>query len=437
MIVEPLDKISQGIRRLVANRQALSAFLSQVVAAGASLLISVVVIRYLGLEEFGRFSVAALIIIIIRNLAEALIFSPMSSIGPKLNSFTTVSYRGFVLLNAIGFFFISSLIIWLVLWVVGKANNLPWLADISFVVGLACALSGLSDFFRRQQFIIGAPGRSFAMETLRYGLNLGLIGSILYFDPRLFTSKIAILIAAVAAFAPALWGYASYGKWVLSRKMNRAAWWRHWNFIRWMIPGVGLETVQSNFPSFYVAAALGEGGLGLVRAAQQVTAVLNLPVNALTQVIPAIAAARITKQGHLKTRKFLKIVGLSITGSSLILASIVLVASDELSSFMKIDQIGQFRVILALFLGVNIINAMRFSNLVFVNAVEMTKLNFIASLLGSAGSIISSLFLTSVIYEMAVPVSIIAVALINWISMHLLVRKMPIQGMSKEDGTIS
>jgi O-antigen/teichoic acid export membrane protein len=415
-IVAKLSKLKKATGR---GRQAYWATLAQVVAGAAAFVTSVIIIRQVGLEEFGRFSVAALLVIIVKNFAEGLVLAPLASIGPKLNQFAIIPYRGFALSKAIVFFAFTSALILVAMVAAGVISGAAWLCTLAMPVAFASSSSGLSDFFRRQQFLIGAPVRSFILEAVRYSVQLALLLLLASFAPDELSAKSAINLTALSALCSTVLGYFFYGAWTIRLKMMRAAWFRHWNFIRWMVPSVALETVQAMFPFIYATAILGEAALGLVRAAQQITSLLNLPFNALLQVIPAFAAARMAQHGAEAARKFLAKIGKIMALATAATGMIVLLLSDQISLMLDIVETSEFGLLMLLFMTVNVLNALRFSTMVFVNTLEQTWINLAASAAGALASIFVTITLTAHYGAKTVPFAFIAVAALNWLTLYV------------------
>lgn len=398
--------------------------LSQLIAGAAAFITSVVIVRHIGLEDFGRFSIAALLIIIVKNFAEGLILAPLASIGPKLTSFAVIPYRGFALLQAVAFFVLASVLIWVSLLAAGHISGADWLFEIAVPVAFATGTSGLSDFFRRQQFLIGAPARSCSLEALRYTVQLALVIGMALITPSHLSAKSAIHITALSALCSIALGYFFYGAWTIRLKMMRAASFRHWNFIRWMVPSVAFETVQAMFPFIFATAILGEAALGLVRVAQQITSLLNLPFNALLQVIPAFAAARMAQHGADAARKYLAKIGKIMALATAVTGVIVLLLSDQISSMLDIEDTSEFGLLMFLFMTVNVLNALRFSTMVFVNTLEQTWINLAASAIGAFVSIFATIALTAHYGAKTVPFAFIAVAVLNWFTLHVWYKRL-------------
>lgn len=400
------------------GEQAYWAMASQIVAGAAGFLTSVILIRELGLEEFGQFSIAALIIVIVKNFAEGLVFAPMVSIGPKISDYAIISYRGFVLFKALAFFIIAAIIVWLILIFASYITHSSWLLQSAPIVAFATATSGLSDFFRRHQFLIGAPARSFGLEALRYTLQLGSLVAIAYFALQYLSASNAILIVAFSALCSAFFGYTLFGRWNLKQRMTRAAVVRHWNFTRWMLPSLVFETVQSNFPLLYTTSVMGEAALGIVRVVQQIAALLNLPINALAQVAPAMSARIFSNNGYLETQKYLILTGRIMTALAIALSLAILLISNTISKYLEINDQYTFTILLFLFNIINVLNATRFSNLILVNTIEHTRPNLTAAIAGATVAVIFSVMLLNIIGLYVVPVALSLVAIANWIVIY-------------------
>lgn len=74
-----LDRLAEIYAR---SRDARWALLSQVVTSGGNFATTLILVRDLGLEGFGQFSICFLLIMLTRNFLNATVLTPMSTIGP-------------------------------------------------------------------------------------------------------------------------------------------------------------------------------------------------------------------------------------------------------------------------------------------------------------------------------------------------------------------
>lgn len=392
---------------------------SQLLASGGNFTISVIVIRTLGIEEFGRFSIALLFITIIRNFLEGTVLNPLAALTPKLHGTSIRAYRGFILANAAAFGIVSSFLIVALAVPLGSAIGSPWLPQIALALACAIFSGSIADFLRRYQFVVAQPVKAFTIDCVRFLLQLGLISSLAVFSFTPFDSGTALYALALANLVASLTGFMFFGSLSWQPRLNAIMWPRHWNFIRWLGPGVILETLLSNAPLFAANIILGEAALGLVRVAQQITSILNMPMYALQQVLPSIAATRLKVAGYTAMVHLLRRTGYAMAATSILLGLVVVLASGPIADLMAIDAPSRLAVLLGLFMLVNIINAVRFPSMVFVNTVEDPTANFVAATVGATISVGLSFFLIPYLGEIAVPVIIIVIALAIWLTLAL------------------
>jgi len=288
------------------SRQARWAMASQVITSGANFATTLIIVRTLGLEAFGRYSVCFLLIMIARNFLNGVVLTPMSTIAPKLRRASTEAYRGFLAINAVMFAAGSSLLLLLSALILGSLLKAPWLPILSIPLMVANLTANGSDFLRRYHFVREAPITAFMVDAVRFSAQLGLL--LLLWATRLpvsLTVGSALFATALGGLAGAVSGSLTYGRLRWSGRFSRVMWPRHLKFIKWMTPNVALEAIQGNAPLFIGTAILGETALGAVRAMQQLANILNLPFNATQEIAPSVASGAYARGGAGQLRKTL------------------------------------------------------------------------------------------------------------------------------------
>lgn len=414
------------------SSQARWAMASQLMTSGGNFAISIIVIRTLGIGEFGRFSIAFLLVTIVRNFLEGMVLNPLSSIAPKLRGTSARAYRGFVLANGVAFGIGSSILLFALAGPLGWSIGSPWLPDIAPALACAILTGCMADFLRRYQFVVAKPVQAFTIDFFRVVAQLGLIGVLATSFRDRFTTESALYALAIANTFAALPGFVFFGTLSWRPRLNALMWPRHWNFIKWMGPTVALEALLNAVPLFAANIILGEAALGLVRVAQQITNILNMPMYALQQVLPSIAATRLKVAGYHSMVHLLRRTAYAMAGATIVLGLIIVAASAPVAALMGIDNSSGFAALLAPFMLVNIINAVRFPSMVFVNTVEDPTANFVASLIGVTLSVVLSLLLIGYLGAIAVPLIITFIALAIWLTLTLWRRwKYPVVGASR------
>jgi O-antigen/teichoic acid export membrane protein len=189
------------------------------------------------------------------------------------------------------------------------------------------------------------------------------------------------------------------------------------------VPSIALEALQSSVPQFAAAAILGESSLGLIKATQQITNILNLPLNALQQILPSLAATKLSRSGYAGMVKFLKKSGYLIALVSVSLGILVVAASSVVAAMLSIDDNSLFRWLLALFVLLNLILSLRIPSLILVGAVEDPLANFVATGAGFINAAVLSYILLVSIGEIAVPIIGITNAILVWIALKIWAHK--------------
>ena len=90
-------------------------FLDQVIVSASNFLLSIIILRFIGLEVFGIFSFYWLFLILIYGLQISYIISPMLTNAPKQNSSTVNYFYGGIFIQQLIFTLLISLIIFLIL----------------------------------------------------------------------------------------------------------------------------------------------------------------------------------------------------------------------------------------------------------------------------------------------------------------------------------
>ena len=388
------------------------ALASQLVTSGGNFVTSAIIVRQLGLTEFGRFSVAVLLIMIVRNFFNGTVLVPISVIGPKLRSGSVTAYRGFILLNTVVFSFGTSFILFAIARFSATFMTGQWFADLAAAMALANITANTADFFRRYEFARFRPAWAFAIDAVRFFVQLATLAVLATVFRSSFTSASALQSVAAGGAAATILGMLIYGAIQWRVRLARALWPRHWHFIRWMLPGVALDSVQANAPLFIGGAVLGEAALGGVRAVQQLANILSLPTNALQQVAPAMASQKYREAGSQAMSRLL--IRLSAVGFMVLLGSsvVVLVAWTYVAQMLFRSHNAHLLEIFLVYCLVNLSSLIKQMMFVYFQSVENPRAVSETSLVGAIATVLAIFALVAPLGDLAIPMaSSIAAAL--------------------------
>lgn len=368
-----------GSRRLLARYGFVNwALADQALVSGVNFLTGILLARFLGLDGFGRFTLAWMAVQFVNSLQHAMINAPMMSIGPKQAPGDAPAYFGAVLVQQAAFAALG----FALLWAGGVASGAivpDWrLAAIALPTAAAGAAFQAQDHLRRVFFTQGRPGAAFASDALRYGGQIVLI--------------VALAVAGDLDAASALWVIAAVAglAFVVSFPLvERPAWRagvfaatlaRHWRFARWLGASALMHWLSANVYTLIAGALLGTGAVGALRAAQNLMGVMHIVFQGLENVVPARAVRHLRDGGIEALRGFLVRLGGVMVAATAVVA---LVAAATPAFWLELiygPGFAGYGGILRWYAAIYVVLAFALPLRAGLNALENTKPIFVANL---------------------------------------------------------
>jgi O-antigen/teichoic acid export membrane protein len=272
------------------------ALLDQSTASGVNFLTTVILARQLGLEGFGVFMLAWMVLLFFKGLQGGLILSPLMSIGPKQELARRDCYDGAVLVQQIAFALCGAGLI----LIGGKVVDLArpdWAVSV-LVLPLAFAMIGdqLQEYWRRYFFTRSRAALAFAIDAATYGSRTVLL--LVFLDGGsasevealwfIFASSLCGLLVAV----PGLRGL-SFDRTILRETVRR-----HWTYARWTAASALLEWGSGYLIVIVAGGVIGPAAVGAVRATTNVFAPIQVMTQALANAVPVRAARLFAEDGE-------------------------------------------------------------------------------------------------------------------------------------------
>ena len=104
--------------------------------SGVNFLTGILLARYLGIEEFGRFTLAWMAVLFVNSIQHAMIVSPMMSIGPKQPEAETPAYFGAVVAQQVCFSGVMFFLLFAGVWLTGahhRRNDQAMVSGVNFL----------------------------------------------------------------------------------------------------------------------------------------------------------------------------------------------------------------------------------------------------------------------------------------------------------------
>jgi O-antigen/teichoic acid export membrane protein len=299
-------------------------FLDQVLISGVNVLTGVLLVRALGLQEFGEFSLVMIGVQFLAGIQSAIILAPMMSLFDQRGTISQSSYLTAVLLHQS--VFSVAVAVFLIV-----ASPFPQVAAaIPIDLGLAmCVIAGtqIQDLTRRFFYVTEQPARAFLSDVVTYGVRLVVL-ALLAQAGALTTDRIWIVIAATSAVAALL---------LAPDLMRLRVFWpdivsvteRHRKIAGWLLGNtvVGWFS-ESNFILLIIGAVLGPVQLGAARAVQNLIHLANLLLQALENFVPSAATKSLLEGGPRALLQYVNRIAALGAGAILVMTVFLMLFAD-------------------------------------------------------------------------------------------------------------
>jgi len=176
------------------------ALADQAMVSGVNFLTGILIARYLGLEEYGRFVLAWMAVLFFNSLQQAGIIAPMMSLGPQQTASDESAYYGAIVLQQLAWSLLCFVFLWMGVvlseWVVPQWG----VQDLGLPLALTLLAWQLQDFLRRYYFVRNQGQLAFINDAISYLGQLVVLAALFRWG-RLETAGVLWLIALTSAVA--------------------------------------------------------------------------------------------------------------------------------------------------------------------------------------------------------------------------------------------
>lgn len=292
-----------GFQLLFRNSRRTQTILDQIVVSGSNFATGILLVRSLGLSEFGKFTIAYAILLLANSVQLSFISSPMLTLGSLCS--TTVETRYFVRgMYGVQLTFCAVASVVAAFASLGYILLHPSAAPLSFVLAFTVAVVFflMQDWLRRYYFTMGKAGASIWNDAISYVGQLVLLCFLLW---------IHRLTVETAFWAIALTSGLAFGIGVAMERLTstvaetRDAWQQ--------ARGISVDLGIANQLQWLVyqgamlvgASVVGPQAAGGVRATQNVIGPVNVAFQAMENIIPIRAGEEMRRGGIRQASRFL------------------------------------------------------------------------------------------------------------------------------------
>jgi O-antigen/teichoic acid export membrane protein len=394
------ERIRSGFLRQFLGRE-MWALTDQAVISATNFLTSVMLLRFMGLREFGVFTLAWMSVLFVNSLQTALIVAPMMSIGPKQEEKDRPSYFGAVVFQELVLVSCCFVLVFVAIKVSGSFFPHKNLLHLAFPLAVSAFAYQMQDFVRRYFFATRQNRRALADDVLSYLTQLPIL--FLLHHAGHLNSVIALWTMAGTSILGLALGWFWMEPLEFSWEWIKSISLRHWRVSRWLTGSALLVWTSSNVfllsaPVYYGAAAA-----GVLKASQNLMGVTHVWFQGLDNIVPVETARRLRQGGVPSMLAYTRSILMKWGGLTLLFAIVMAAAPGFWLRLIYSPEMAQYGYILRLFALLYVIiflggplraglQALEFTAPIFWSYLAMTVLAVVfavpmAKWLGISGSL--------------------------------------------------
>lgn len=362
-----------GIRKLIKKFKSINySMIDQAIVSCSNFLCSLIIVKLIGLNEFGLFSTFWLILLFISSISVSIIISPMMAIVPQRSN--TIKYFGSLFIFQSAFSVGGFLFSFFLCLLYSIFSEFSISIKTVFCFSLCVLFHHFQEFFRKYFFANKQFINAILVDSITYLLRVCLLLSLMGYQVTV-DLDIVFLVYLATSFLGCLFGFYSYEFKItpIDVKQDYLA---HIAISKWLIPSGLLKWTSVNLFLVTSSILLGPASLGIIKLSQNIVAVYNLFLLGLDNFIPLESAKIYVKDGIdglISYMRKIAVYGLAFTvvfGGLLILFSNKIIGLFYGASFVKYSTILYWFSSFLVFIFLNsLIN-------IFLITINKTKITF-------------------------------------------------------------
>ncbi len=276
---------------------------NQLVVSGSNFVIGIAAARYLGIAEFGKFTLILMIATFANMIHDIAVTAPMMTLAGNRAQrsreyFAAVAIWGFAL--AIGF----GLAVLAIAGAIYSVRGIELGLSLGFAVFAVTAFQSGQIVVRRILFARQSGHLALIMDLARFALFAALLagGSYLGHDIDASFVILALGVSALPVFLPTALGLFTRTP---RLRLMREVWGRHWRIARWLVLMLVVSAGHEQLIWIGVSLHLGDEAVGAMRAGTYLLGATHFIVLAMENFLPRQAAEEMRRGGLRRLRAYL------------------------------------------------------------------------------------------------------------------------------------
>ena len=367
--------------------------IDQIIISLCNFLVTIIILRLLGIEIFGQFSFLWLFLLLTNTVQLSYIISPMLSNAPKQSVDYLKFFYGGIFFHQIIFSLSTFLIIYFGLKFFDEYLPSYQIEKYSLSFASATITLQIQQFFRRLLFSKKLYFKALLTDLISYPSVIILIIYLNYLNKlnleSIFWSFVFTFLLGIFFSSPILLSL----KYNLNNTYNTLK--DNWIIAKWMLASTLLQWFSGNLWIINTGIILGPFTLGVVRACQTVINITNIFFQSLENIIPVATSKIFLEKGMDRMRIYLQKFALKGLLLIFLLILFLIFFSKLLLSFFYGSEIGNYHFILIFLALILPVTFFQYAPIYGLRTLGKTKPIFISYLLSSFVTITTSQFVIS------------------------------------------
>lgn len=359
--------------------------LDQGIVSVVNFITGLLIARFIGIENFGVFTLVWMVILFVNSIQIAMISAPMMTIGPKQSNEERASYYGAVVINQLIFSISTSILLWIGVTLSDSINPAWQIAYLALPLAITLFFVQNQDFLRKLLFTENQQVSALISDIISY---LGRIFVLILFFiySTLTISEIFWIFASCSAMALVI-GFNKIDTMTFDIKQISFVFKRHWAVSKWMTASAIMQWISGNYFIVVAGVLLGPVAVGALKATQNIIGITHILFQGLENIVPVEASRHFVNNSLAGLKKYL--LKIFIGGGSVIaiIALLVSLYPNELLILVYGDQYGNYGNILRWYALIYVLMFFGLPLRFGLRVLENTKPLFISYLLATILSV--------------------------------------------------
>jgi O-antigen/teichoic acid export membrane protein len=276
------------IKKVIDRFKSLNySIIDQSVVSGGNFISTLLIVRLVGISNFGIFSTCLIFLLFISSFYTASIVSPMMAIVPKREN--TNQYFGSALIFQLTFSAFAFIVAFFICFAYFKFSNFALGVSTVFNFSIAVLFHHLQDFFRKSFFAVKKYRYALITDILTYIVRLLVLFYFIWKSKYINLGDV-FLIYFFTSLLGCIYGALrfKYSFENIDLKKDVLA---HYEIAKWLIPSGLLKWTSLDLFFIMASIILGPIALGVLKLSQNIVSIYNLFLLGLENFVPLKAGA--------------------------------------------------------------------------------------------------------------------------------------------------